>query len=234
MERRGILLQYFRETSLSKLSAVCDYIKDLLEGGKKFVCFAHHQVMLDAICDAVESTKCKYIRIDGTTKSEVRKQCCDIFQFNDECKIAVLSITATNAGISLTSAHLVVFAELFWNPGILTQAEDRVHRIGQEDSVVIQYLVAQGTADDFIWPLVQKKLNTLNKVGLSKDDFSDADTRKARDPFQPAIYQFLEDTSGDEEFWTQVMSSENLKDTTDNEPITKKSKVQNAYNLLSS
>lgn len=172
LERRGILLQYFRETSLSKLSAVCDYIKDLLEGGKKFVCFAHHQVMLDAICDAVESTKSKYIRIDGTTKSEVRKQCCDIFQFNDECKIAVLSITATNAGISLTSAHLVVFAELFWNPGILTQAEDRVHRIGQEDSVVIQYLVAQGTADDFIWPLVQKKLNTLNKVGLSKDDFS--------------------------------------------------------------
>lgn len=234
LERRGILLQYFRETSLSKLSAVCDYIKDLLEGGKKFVCFAHHQVMLDAICDAVESTKSKYIRIDGTTKSEVRKQCCDIFQFNDECKIAVLSITATNAGISLTSAHLVVFAELFWNPGILTQAEDRVHRIGQEDSVVIQYLVAQGTADDFIWPLVQKKLNTLNKVGLSKDDFSEADTRKARDPFQPAIYQFLEDTSGDEEFWTQVMSNENLKDTTDNEPITKKSKVQNAYNLLSS
>ena len=44
----------------------------------------------------------------------------------------------------LTTAHLVVFVELFWNSGILTQAEHRVHRIGQTDSVVVQYLVARG------------------------------------------------------------------------------------------
>ncbi|XP_067126580.1 LOW QUALITY PROTEIN: SWI/SNF-related matrix-associated actin-dependent regulator of chromatin subfamily A-like protein 1 [Centruroides vittatus] len=235
MERRGILLEYFKETSHSKLSAVCDYIKDLLEGGKKFVCFAHHKTMLDGICEAVESTNSKYIRIDGSTKSEDRKDCCDIFQFNDECRVAVLSITAANAGISLTSAHLVVFAELFWNPGILTQAEDRVHRIGQEDSVVIQYLVAQGTADDHIWPLVQRKLNTLNKVGLSKDNFFDADMKRARDPFQPVIYQFMEDTSGDEEFWTQVMKDEDakLKDKLGTEPTTKKSKVHTLHDMFS-
>ena len=63
------------------------------------------------------------------------------------------------------------------NPGVLTQAEDRAHRIGQTDSVTVQYLVAQGTADDKLWPMIQKKLDVLNKAGLSKDNFSNSDSR---------------------------------------------------------
>lgn len=52
---------------------------------------------------------------------------------------------------------------------ILVQAEDRAHRIGQKDSVVVHYLVARNTADDHIWPLIQNKLEVLGKVGLSDD-----------------------------------------------------------------
>ena len=62
---------------------------------------------------------------------------CDQFQTDDNCKVALLSITAANTGITLTAAHLVVFSELFWNPGELTQAEDRAHRIGQTDRYVL-------------------------------------------------------------------------------------------------
>lgn len=70
------------------------------------------------------------------------------------------------------------------------QAEDRVHRIGQEDCVMVQYLVAKGTADDFIWPLVQSKLEVLSKAGLSKDSFSNVDStyQKVKD----ASKSFLE------------------------------------------
>lgn len=57
----------------------------------------------------------------------------------------------------------------------MTQAEDRAHRIGQEDSVLVQYLVAKGTADDYLWRIVVDKLDVLNKVGLSKDNFQEAD-----------------------------------------------------------
>ena len=59
---------------------------------------------------------------------------------------------------------------------VLTQAEDRAHRIGQQDSVVVQYLVARNTADDYLWPLVQSKLDILSKAGLSKDNFHEAST----------------------------------------------------------
>lgn len=51
--------------------------------------------------------------------AEERKRLCDNFQLKDNVRVAVLSITAANAGLTLTSANLVVFAELFWNPGVI-------------------------------------------------------------------------------------------------------------------
>ena len=68
----------------------------------------------------------------------------------------------------------MVFAELYWNPGILIQAEDRAYRIGQKNSVTVQYLCAKGTADDHIWPLVNEKLNVLSSVGLTREDLNSA------------------------------------------------------------
>lgn len=51
---------------------------------------------------------------------------------------------------------------------VICQAEDRVHRIGQDGSVLIQFLVARKTADDRLWPLIQEKLETLDKAGLGQ------------------------------------------------------------------
>ncbi|KAH9492456.1 SWI/SNF- matrix-associated actin-dependent regulator of chromatin sub A-like protein 1 [Bulinus truncatus] len=176
-DRREMLLQYFHETCRVKLDSVRQYILDLIESDKKFLIYAHHTEMMDSIeeCISKKTPGLKYIRIDGRTPSEQRNYFCKKFQTDSSYRVAVLSITAANAGLNLCAASLVVFAELFWNPGVLVQAEDRVHRIGQEDSVCVQYLVAKGTADDYIWPLVQDKLNILSKVGLAKDDFSHAD-----------------------------------------------------------
>jgi SWI/SNF-related matrix-associated actin-dependent regulator 1 of chromatin subfamily A len=101
--------------------------------------------MMNAVGDLLDKQKVRYVRIDGHTSSEARNRHCEQFQSDDRTRVALLSITAANAGITLTAAQLVVFAELFWNPGVLTQAEDRAHRIGQTDSVVVQYLVAKGT-----------------------------------------------------------------------------------------
>ena len=60
----------------------------------------------------------RFIKIDGRTNAEHRKYQIDEFQNCNDCIAAILSITAANAGITLTAAKLVVFAELFWNPGV--------------------------------------------------------------------------------------------------------------------
>ena len=121
MERHGALLQYVHETSRVKAKAVCEYVLDLIESDKKFLVFAHHQGMLDELQNACESAKCEFIRIDGNTSSQRRHFLVDLFQNKESVKVALLSITAASTGITLTEANLVVFAELFWNPGILVQ-----------------------------------------------------------------------------------------------------------------
>ncbi|GJQ85471.1 hypothetical protein Trydic_g23894 [Trypoxylus dichotomus] len=177
-ERHVALITFFAETSKIKIPSVCSYILQLLDGTKKFLVFAHHQIMMDAIQQVLVRKNRKFIRIDGNTTSEQRKYFVDKFQFDDGYVCAILSITAANAGITLTKAQLIIFAELHWNPSILSQAESRAHRIGQEGEVIARYLLAPGTADDAMWRLIQDKQATLNKIGLSKGSFDNVTVSK--------------------------------------------------------
>lgn len=180
VEKHGEMLRFFMQTCQAKIPAVSQYITDLLEEDRKFILYAHHQEMLDAITRVMESKHIEYIRIDGKTPSEQRRASCERFQNQSACRVALLSITTASTGLNLTAANLVVFAELFWNPGVLVQAEDRAHRIGQQDPVNIHYLLASGTVDDQLWALVKNKLEVLSQVGLNQESFDDVDLSRAK------------------------------------------------------
>lgn len=62
--------------------------------------------------------KVGFIRIDGSTPSAERQSLSQEFQFSEKLSVAILSLTAANMGLTLSSADLVVFTELFWNPGV--------------------------------------------------------------------------------------------------------------------
>uniref|UniRef100_A0A4W6FII3 SWI/SNF-related matrix-associated actin-dependent regulator of chromatin subfamily A-like protein 1 n=1 Tax=Lates calcarifer TaxID=8187 RepID=A0A4W6FII3_LATCA len=174
IEEKEALLIFYNHTAEAKLQAIMEYITDMLECGReKFLVFAHHKLVLDHITSELGKKNVSFIRIDGATPSAERQQLCERFQYSAKTCVAVLSITAANMGLTLHSADLVIFAELFWNPGVLIQAEDRVHRIGQTSNVNIHYLVAKGTADDHLWPMIQEKMNVLEQVGLSESNLSD-------------------------------------------------------------
>ncbi|XP_064443098.1 SWI/SNF-related matrix-associated actin-dependent regulator of chromatin subfamily A-like protein 1 isoform X5 [Mirounga angustirostris] len=195
-QQKEALLLFFNRTAEAKIPSVIEYILDLLESGReKFLVFAHHKVVLSAITRELEKKHVPYIRIDGSTSSADREDLCQQFCLFEKHAVAVLSITAANMGLTFSSADLVVFAELFWNPGVLLQAEDRVHRIGQSSSVSIHYLVARGTADDYLWPLIQEKIKVLGEAGLSETNFSEmteATNYLYKDPKQQKIYDLFQ------------------------------------------
>jgi len=149
LERQRIVSELFRETCRVKENAVRHYLRDLPEN---VIIFAYHKRMLDVVCDTLNC-----IRIDGDVPMERRQTCLDLF-VNGDVPYAALSISAAGTGLTITSCSTVVFAELYYVPGVLLQAEDRTHRIGQLKSVDVRYLCASNTLDDHIWKMVQRKL----------------------------------------------------------------------------
>ncbi|NXC04387.1 SMAL1 protein, partial [Orthonyx spaldingii] len=198
-QQKEALLVFFSKTAEAKIRSVVEYILDLLESGNnKFLVFAHHKIMLDAVVAELKKKHVEHIRIDGSTSSAERQSLCQKFQFSAKQAVAVLSLTAANMGLTLSAADLVVFAELFWNPGILIQAEDRAHRIGQTSSVNVHYLVAKGTADDYLWPMIQEKIKVLGEAGLSETNFSETaestNYYPKPDPKQMTIFDLFQKT----------------------------------------
>uniref|UniRef100_A0A8C2WPJ1 Zinc finger, RAN-binding domain containing 3 n=1 Tax=Cyclopterus lumpus TaxID=8103 RepID=A0A8C2WPJ1_CYCLU len=177
----GLVTQMYKQTAIAKAGAVKDYIKMMLEAEQlKFLVFAHHLTMLQACTEAAIEAKAGYIRIDGSVPSSERIQLVNKFQSDPETRVAILSIQAAGQGLTLTAASHVVFAELYWNPGHIKQAEDRAHRIGQTSSVNVHYLIAKGTFDTVMWSMLNRKEtvtgSTLNgRKGYLKADEGDKD-----------------------------------------------------------
>ncbi|CAG8681483.1 18931_t:CDS:10, partial [Dentiscutata erythropus] len=166
MKGKALLVQMWAETGRSKVPAIQEYLSEIHENSeKKFIVFGHHLEVLDAITDYF-STKlnAKYIRIDGNTNPQHRQALCDQFQEDKKTRIAVLSLTAASTGLTLHAADLVIFAELFWNPSTLLQAEDRAHRIGRRGSVDIKYMLVKDTSDTIQWQIVRSKLRVVGKM----------------------------------------------------------------------
>jgi SNF2 family DNA or RNA helicase len=136
--------------------------------GKKIIVFAHHHDVMNAIEDILKIEEVNYIRIDGSISVNNRNSLVERFQEDDSTDVAVLSITAAGTGLNLTRAKVALFAELYWSPGNVMQAEDRIHRIGQKSSVRIIYLICRNAGDTSMWASIQKKHATIGAtVGIT-------------------------------------------------------------------
>lgn len=155
-------------TALAKAPKVADHVRLALEADEttKIVVFAHHHDVIDLIHD--ELAEFGSVKLTGETKTEDRQAAVDRFQTDPTCRVFVGSITAAGVGITLTASAHVVFAELDWVPGNVSQAEDRCHRIGQRDNVLVQHLVLDGSLDArMVHVLLEKQ--AIAEQGLDRE-----------------------------------------------------------------
>lgn len=146
---------------IAKLPHVINFVKNIMEIEESVVVFCHHKVihklLHESLAEFAPST------IIGGQSDSARQGQIDRFQ-NGDSKLMIAGLRAGNVGINLTRAKYVIFAELDWSPAIHRQAEDRLHRIGQKDTVFAYYLIGNGTLDDHVADTLVDKSYEIDEI----------------------------------------------------------------------
>ena len=99
------------------------------------------------------------------------------FQAPEGPPVMLISLRAGGTGLNLTAADHVFLVDPWWNPAVEAQAADRAHRIGQERPVIIYRMVSQGTVEERILQLQEKK-RALFEAALGEAAAASALTRE--------------------------------------------------------
>jgi SWI/SNF-related matrix-associated actin-dependent regulator 1 of chromatin subfamily A len=142
----GEIAKLRHATALKKVEHVVDAALETVESAGSVVVFAHHKDVVDAIVAGVREAGISGEAITGDTAVEQRQKIVDDFQ-SGKIQVVVGSIKACGVGFTLTRSSNVIFAELDWTPAAMAQAEDRTHRIGQKNAVLVKMLVYDGSID---------------------------------------------------------------------------------------
>ena len=156
--------QHVRQaTGIAKAPYVCQFVRALLDAGEKVLLFAHHHAVMD-----IYKQELHHYRPGFITGRETIAMKADAVERFMSGKTDVLCISLRAAsGLNLQRATCVVFGELDWSPAVHSQAEDRAHRMGQEDSLLCYYLVAPQGSDAAMQEALGLKVSQF--VGLMGD-----------------------------------------------------------------
>ncbi|KAB8079502.1 SNF2 family N-terminal domain-containing protein [Aspergillus leporis] len=141
----------------AKIEKTMEILQGTQEGEEKTIIFSQFTSLLDLLEVPIMRQGWGYRRYDGSMKPADRNSAVLDFTDNIDCRIMLVSLKAGNSGLNLVAASQVIIFDPFWNPYIEEQAIDRAHRIGQMREVHIHRILVEGTVEDRILELQDKK-----------------------------------------------------------------------------
>ena len=147
----------------AKLEACMELIHEAINGGHRILLFSQFTSMLALIEERLKQEKIGYYLLTGQTPKSARQHL--VTYFNEgRVPIFLISLKAGGTGLNLTGADIVIHFDPWWNLAAQNQATDRAYRMGQENSVQVYKLVADGTIEEKILHLQEDKGNLADAV----------------------------------------------------------------------
>ncbi|MBJ6361847.1 SNF2 helicase associated domain-containing protein [Paenibacillus sp. GCM10012307] len=158
----GLFVEDYKEGS-AKFEQLMELIAECRSAGKRMLIFSQFTEMLGLIARELGLQEIPFFYLDGKTPAAERVKLCG--RFNEgQRDVFLISLKAGGTGLNLTGADTVILYDLWWNPAVEQQAADRAHRIGQKKVVQVIRLVAQGTVEEKMYELQQRKKNLVEQV----------------------------------------------------------------------
>jgi SNF2 family DNA or RNA helicase len=152
----------------AKYDMLLELLQSLIEGRHKTVIFSQYTRMLNIMRQDLQKLGIPFEYLDGSSKNRlaiVKK-----FNEDDQIPVFLVSLKAGGSGLNLVGADTVVHYDMWWNPAVEDQATDRVHRIGQKNSVSAYKLVTLDTIEEKILQLQNRKKGLVKNVVTCDED----------------------------------------------------------------
>ncbi|WP_330949115.1 DEAD/DEAH box helicase [Virgibacillus sp. MG-45] len=146
-----------------KLAQLMETVQNAIENGKRMLIFSQFTSMHEIIIEKLTEAGIGYFYIHGQTAAQERVEMSERFN-NGENDVFLISLKAGGTGLNLTGADTVILYDLWWNPAVEDQATGRAHRFGQKNVVQVIRLITEGTIEEKIYDLQQKKRELIDKV----------------------------------------------------------------------
>ena len=165
----------------AKLELLADLLPALVDEGRRVLVFSQFTEMLALAAEMLDTLALPYLTLTGQTPPRERGAVVKRFQAQDETSAPILlaSLKAGGVGLNLTAADTVIHLDPWWNPAVEEQATARAHRIGQDQPVFVYKLVVEGSIEERMLELQERKAALAHGV-LGHDaegavKFSEAD-----------------------------------------------------------
>lgn len=153
----------------AKLEQLMALLPEMLAEGRRILLFSQFTSMLTLIEAELKKRGLPWVKLTGQSQ----KRDAIIEQFTSgQVPLFLISLKAGGVGLNLPQADTVIHYDPWWNPAVENQATDRAHRIGQTQSVWVVKLVAQGTIEERILALQERKAQLAGSL------YSEAAARK--------------------------------------------------------